>query len=357
MPQGESRRVYELSFSLISEAWDVIKNNMAVYVLGTLIWLVVIYGVSLVLQLPLMTNTRGMADDPLFMYKSPLYWLANFLSMILSILMMASLTKAALKDFRGEKAEFGDLFSIFSDGLGAVIIAGLLITIGTYIGALFCVLPGIAFYILTIVAVPAIIDQKLSAVDAIKWSIEKVKSHFWITLGLIIVTGILAGLGVIACCIGILWSYPILPIVIALMYVFFKGGSLDGMVASNTNYPRDPGSFSGGMPETPEAPREFSWPGATTGAVIGGVASTTEPPAPDAPTHQVETSIPEAPAPTEWPSATAPEEPPSGLSWPSEQESPTEPAPSAWPSAEPPISPPDMAPPSDPGPPPDHRTD
>jgi uncharacterized membrane protein len=56
--------------------------------------------------------------------------------------------------------------------------------------------------------IPLIIFGNLNAIDAIKGSFSLVSKNFWIILVLVIIIGIFIGLGILALCIGILFTYP-----------------------------------------------------------------------------------------------------------------------------------------------------
>src|SRR5690606_40575653 len=72
--------------------------------------------------------------------------------------------------------------------------------------------------IFTVLTVPLIIFSDLKALDAIGASFDiTVKSYFWILL-LIVVSGILACVGLIAFCIGIFFT---LPFVYAMYYSIY----------------------------------------------------------------------------------------------------------------------------------------
>jgi hypothetical protein len=52
-----------------------------------------------------------------------------------------------------------------------------------------------------------------------------------------LLAGILAGLGFFACCVGILFTFPLMTNVVALHYAYFFGVQQDMPVAPGPNYP------------------------------------------------------------------------------------------------------------------------
>ena len=73
--------------------------------------------------------------------------------------------------------------------------------------------------IFTLVMIPLIIFGNLKAVDAIKGSIILVSKNFWIILLLAIIIVVFVCLGIIALCIGIIFT---LPAMYSLQYIIYK---------------------------------------------------------------------------------------------------------------------------------------
>lgn len=112
---------------------------------------------------------------------------------------------------------FKDLFlsaaivTLISSGIGTLVqlltVYGIenFIFVGTFISGLISILVPL----FTLVMIPLIIFGNLNAFDAIKGSITIVSKNFWIVLLLIIIFFIFAMLGIIALCIGIIFTIPI----------------------------------------------------------------------------------------------------------------------------------------------------
>jgi hypothetical protein len=230
------------------------------------------------------------------MYSSPLYYIAQLVQTFTTYIFLAGVSNMALKELRGEKADLTDGFAVFKNGFWSIVLAGILSGLAIAIGIILCIIPGIIMAVLMIAIYPAIIDQKLSAFDAMSWSMQHVKPYFWPVLGLMIVGGIASVLGICACCIGILFTYPIYPIMICMIYHQLRweetGGS-NAAAASFSPYPREEGTppvspYPGEMPRTdaPSAMPETSMPETT--------------PAPEPPTAPDDDNNPPGP-PTSYP--------------------------------------------------------
>lgn len=197
--------------------------------------------------------------------------------------MMCGLYMAFFKTRRGEPIEFGTLFKGF-DYFGQSVVAALLhtvpimaIIVPAYIlfyvfmfvsmaaaGAvspgdepnpapffgvmlmfgLFWVVVMLAIVIVTIgftFAYPLIVDRKLQGFDAVKLSFRAAFANFWRLLGMVLLTGVLNILGLLACYVGMFLVMPIGYAAIAKAYEQVFGLS-DGTEMSS-NLPPPPPVF------------------------------------------------------------------------------------------------------------------
>jgi uncharacterized membrane protein len=56
---------------------------------------------------------------------------------------------------------------------------------------------------------PLIIDKRMNFGTAMKTSWKMVTKHWWQAFGLFVLAGLISGIGVLACCIGVLFTAPI----------------------------------------------------------------------------------------------------------------------------------------------------
>jgi hypothetical protein len=190
--------------------------------------------------------------------------------------MMCGLYLAFFKHRRGESIEFGTLFKGF-DYFGQSVVAALLHTIpiiaivvpaylffyvfmfvsmaaagaasgpgdapnpAPFFGimlmfGLFWIVVMVVIVIITIgftFAYPLIVDRKLQGFDAVKLSFKAAFANFWRLLGMVLLTGFLNILGLLACYVGMFFVMPISYAAIAKAYEQVFGIS-DGMeMASN----------------------------------------------------------------------------------------------------------------------------
>lgn len=106
--------------------------------------------------------------------------------------------------------------SVFIIGITSTGIAMLLQSAGLeFVGTVTTLL--ISF--MTFMAIPLIVFEKLNAIDAIKSSISIVSKQPLVLLGLLIVAGIGAALGIFGFCIGIFFTWPFLY---SMNYTIYK---------------------------------------------------------------------------------------------------------------------------------------
>lgn len=65
---------------------------------------------------------------------------------------------------------------------------------------------------------PLIVDRKLSAMDAIKWSFKAAMANFWRILGMTLLTGLLGFAGMMVCYVGAFLVFPIQYGALAVAY-------------------------------------------------------------------------------------------------------------------------------------------
>jgi hypothetical protein len=213
-------RDFELDIgSCISRSWDLVKQNF---------WPVV--GISLLIMVisGIINQIIGLASGPvvrgviLQRRVSPggmsIIIGTSLLGSPVYTLLMAGLFKYYLKLIRAEGPTIADAFAGFSPIAGQLILLGLVNGILSTIGYLLCIIPGVYLSVSWIFALPLVIDRSLPFWDAMELSRKVVGKHWFITFAFLLVIGLLAACGIIACCVGILVTMPIASV--ALMYAY-----------------------------------------------------------------------------------------------------------------------------------------
>ena len=142
-------------------------------------------------------------------------WIASF---FVGPALVAGLYMVLLKRLRGQEAAVGDIFMFFDNAMLNLAMASILVGILVSIGMLFLILPGIYLAVAYIFTVPLIADKKLEFWTAMELSRKVVTKHWFPALGLIILAGVIAALGVLALVIGLVVTAPIAGASLAVAY-------------------------------------------------------------------------------------------------------------------------------------------
>ncbi|WP_135604959.1 YciC family protein [Methanococcoides sp. NM1] len=143
---------------IFKRSWDVFKENIAAYVVATLIAFI---GSIFIVTI------------------APLFY---------------GLAYMAVKGMGGEKVEINDLFEGFNNFVKSWVFF-ILFAIIVGIGFMFLVLPGIVLSILMIYALPLLVIRGYGVMDSIKESIEISKNNFVDTLVLAIILWVISAIG------------------------------------------------------------------------------------------------------------------------------------------------------------------
>ena len=139
---------------------------------------------------------------------------------------IAGYTRSLLKVFRGQgKAAVGDIFNAW-DCFGNLLVYLILYLIAVVLLSFIPFLGTLAVLALYFVVAPgmlAVIDKKLSAIDAFKWSLATIQKDAVNWLLAILVGGILGSAGTIALGIGIIITIPWGQLLLISQYEARKG--------------------------------------------------------------------------------------------------------------------------------------
>jgi uncharacterized membrane protein len=225
---GDYRPPAQLRFEIIGEAWQKFQANMTPWILAVLIQGVILGAILGVFYVGVFAASFSAAMAQQGKNEPPgmnigLQLGSNAFSIGMQALQfpfLGGLVLMAIKQLRGQSIQPGDVFSGFAQ-FGPLAVAGLLYGLGVTFGSMLCLVPGLLLAGLWMLTVPLIVDQNMSAVDALKASLARLQPQMWSALGLYFVLALVAGLGSLACGIGGLFTAPLLPIGIALIYKDF----------------------------------------------------------------------------------------------------------------------------------------
>lgn len=187
---------------VIHRGLGTIGNRIGVY-LGLAVLLVGVPGV--IMQL-LVTGQE--VTGPFDFVASPIWWLGLVVSVITGFLLQASVVRAAIKDLRGESVDLQSNLLVALELLLPMIGLAILVFLATMVGTLLLIIPGIIVYIMLIVSVPVLVEERRGVVGSMRRSMELTKGSRWhiFLLGVVIVIVSLI-LGMVVGAIGALVSF------------------------------------------------------------------------------------------------------------------------------------------------------
>ena len=148
--------------------------------------------------------------------------IGSVVSAIVGYLLQAAFVRGALSEVDGQKPALGTFLQF--GPIGAVILTGLLVGIGTSVGLVLCILPGLVFAFLTWWAMPFVVDRNQDAITAIKSSFTAIKSDAGTLILLALALIGINILGALLCGLGLLVSIPVSIIASTYAYRITTGG-------------------------------------------------------------------------------------------------------------------------------------
>lgn len=209
-----------IRFEAISEAWGFFTRDMASWIAAMLIMIfltIAVGGGVLVAAHMIVYGTYFVADGSI---DDPRYWAVQGIQMVgnsLSYVIYAGPFRMAARQVRGEPYSVADVFSGFSNPMHALV-AGLIVGVSTTFGFLMCILPGLLLYGLYMFVQPLLVDQRVSALQAISMSWNALKGQIWMAMLFVVVVALLGAAGGLACGVGVLFSLPVFYLAIAIHY-------------------------------------------------------------------------------------------------------------------------------------------
>ena len=234
-PPNLQEHDYDLDLGgCISRGWALLKNNFGLLFVGVLIYFLIEGAIA------------GLGSVPII---GPLFSIAN---LFVVGPLMGGVFYLFIQAIRGQPVEIGDVFAGFRRAflqlfLGYLIPAlltglcmipffvvlaiGIVRVVATAHGAspdpkmiiqafetqlpllltvfLICLIPVVYLQISWSFTLPLIIDKQMDFWPAMKTSRKMVGKHWWLVFGLFVLVGLLNVVGVLLCCIGLLFTVPI----------------------------------------------------------------------------------------------------------------------------------------------------
>ena len=167
----------------ISEGWNIVKSDLMNFALMALLLAVV----------------------------------SNVVPIILQGAMVAGMHIVIMKKMVGARTEIGDLFKGFNFFV-PTLVASVLISVFVFCGMILCIIPGLVAAAALSFSYLFIVDRKMDFWPAMQASHAVVKKNYVGFTLFIFVAGLIAGLGLLACIVGIFITMPIYFAAITVAY-------------------------------------------------------------------------------------------------------------------------------------------
>lgn len=212
-----------VSFDAIGLAWGLLKRRMGTWVLAVLIVGFTLIGTQMALNM--LAFFAGIAEAAMIGGRVPLSSLGVLtINMMVQGVLVGGLYKMALKQIDGGDIRVGDVFAIGGVAPGLAL-AGLITAMGTYLGLMILVIPGVIFAGLVMFTMPAVVEG-FGAVDAVKRSFEALKRSWHLAMLFVWVAWMIVVAGALLCGVGLLFTAPLYVLAVAVQYrrSFAPGG-------------------------------------------------------------------------------------------------------------------------------------
>lgn len=222
----------------VSWAWNKFSQNAAAFIVPVLVYLVAIVAFALVAGvLPLVFgqsasttytdyagNTVSSVNVTYTATSFAVMIVGYLLLFITAIYMHAALVSGCLDVADGKPVTIGTFFRVRN--LGAVFLTAILVGIGTTIGMIFCIIPGLIFAFLAQFAIPFVVDRSLAPVESIKASIATARSNLGGALLSWLVQCAVAVIGEVLLLIGLVVAVPVAQLIQIYTYRKLSGGQV-----------------------------------------------------------------------------------------------------------------------------------
>jgi uncharacterized membrane protein len=138
------------------------------------------------------------------------------LQFVVGFFLQAGVYRAGLGVTKGIKPEASMLTD--TTNMGSFALTVILVGLGTFVGMILCVIPGILWLIFTAYAPIIALEKGVGPGDAIRQSFDWVKDNFGTVFLILLVAYLVYYIGVVLCCIGVLATGPIALIAIVYSY-------------------------------------------------------------------------------------------------------------------------------------------
>jgi uncharacterized membrane protein len=196
---------------VLSKGWEIFQNNVPVCIITTIFSFGVVFVPALGFQL-----IFAVLPDSGFLFLASTL-VQQVINVCLTAVVAVVTLTVYLKLVRGEQVEIDDIVANM-DKVLPVFAVSILTSIGTFIGMLLLIVPGIIFAILAVFSAWFVVDQNMGIVEAIKASIAATSSHKMSLFFFFVASMVCMIAAMIPCGLGLFVAVPVLSCGMALIY-------------------------------------------------------------------------------------------------------------------------------------------
>lgn len=148
--------------------------------------------------------------------------ITSILGTLVAYLVQAGIIRGSLEIADGGKPELSEILA--TDKVAPTIVTAVIITVGTYIGLVLCILPGLIFAILASFSLYFLIDKEVEPMDAVKSSITFVRENIGQLILMFLASIAALIVGAILCGVGLLAAIPVVILANTYAYRTLTGG-------------------------------------------------------------------------------------------------------------------------------------
>jgi len=203
----------------VTKSWEIVKANFWPVVGITFVWWLAVEVVTQLIGLISRPGIDNMMQTHQFSAGATALFIGTtIITMPITSVFMGGLFRYYLKLIRGQEAGIGDAFSGFTDGFVPLAILGFVQGTLVLIGLVLCIVPGIYLAIAWYFATLLVVDRGIDFWSAMELSRKMVSRHWFTVFGIMLLLGLLAAAGLIACCVGMFVSMPVAFMALTLVY-------------------------------------------------------------------------------------------------------------------------------------------
>lgn len=234
-----------IDFAVISESFELVKNNWLPFCLWSLMGIVASYGINFIITLPVTISQAALPATTDFgeaiarqIAALPFSIAGSIASQALNGLVIGGASLMTFKALRNERVDVADGFECMKHA-GPLMLGGALVGFCTWLGLFACILGALVVASFLFLTYPVIVHEKLGVIDAMKRSANLMQSNWLLGAALVLVMGLIGGAGFLLCCLPGFFTMAMFYVTAPLIYRDLSGALMPSATVGTTNYPRD----------------------------------------------------------------------------------------------------------------------